>query len=155
MTRKVRQTVPRPSYLVQHIYSPPPPVRGFPNDRADPVPTDAPALERLTSQGMSLDEALAQTPALLNATPRPCLGNQTAAEIFYPARDIFQPQFTLTQRKEIRDLIQDQAERIRARMERCGHQPQGTAWRRAVEQWLEGNGLMTVHPPTIVLPHHP
>lgn len=112
-------------------------------------------VERLTSQGMSLDEALARTPALLNAKPRPCLGNQTAAEIFYPARDIFQPQFTLTQRKEIRDLIQDQAERIRARMERCGHKAKGAAWRRAVEQWLEENGLMTVHPPTIVLPHYP
>ena len=112
-------------------------------------------VDRLTSQGMKLDEALAESPALLNAKPRPCLDNRTAAEIFYPARDGFQRQFTLTQRKEIRDLIQDQAESIRARMERCGHNAQGAVWRRAVEQWLEGSGLMTVHPPTIVLPHYP
>ena len=112
-------------------------------------------VDRLTSQGMKLDDALAESPALLNAKPRPCLDDQTAAEIFYPARDGFQRQFTLTQRKEIRDLIQDQAESIRARMERCGHNAQGAAWRRAVEQWLEGNGLMTVHQPTIVLPQYP
>ena len=104
---------------------------------------------------MKLDDALAESPALLNAKPRPCLDNRTAAEIFYPARDGFQRQFTLTQRKEIRDLIQDQAESIRARMERCGHNAQGAAWRRAVEQWLEGSGLMTVHQPTIVLPQYP
>ena len=111
--------------------------------------------ERLTEQGMELDEALARAPDLLNAKPRPCLNDQTAAEVFYPARDTFQQQFTPTRRKEIHDLIQDEAECIRVRMERCGHQAQGAAWRRAVEQWLEENGLMTVHQPTIVLPHYP
>ena len=110
---------------------------------------------RLTAQGLELDEALANAPTLLNATPRPCLDDQTAAEVFYPARDDFQQQFTLTRRKEIHDLIQDEASCIRVRMERCGHHAQGAAWRRAVEQWLEENGLMTVHQPQIVLPHSP
>lgn len=112
-------------------------------------------LGRLTAQGLELDEALANAPTLLNATPRPCLDDRTAAEVFCPARDDFQQQFTLTRRKEIHDLIQDEASCIRVRMKRCGHHAQGAAWRRAVEQWLEGNGLMTVHRPTIVLPHSP
>ena len=112
-------------------------------------------LGRLTAQGLELDEALADAPALLNATPRPCLNDQTAAEVFYPARDDFQQQFTLTRRKEIHDLIQDEASCIRDRMERCGYHAQGAARRRAVEQWLEGSGLMTVHQPTIVLPQYP
>lgn len=112
-------------------------------------------LGRLTAQGLELDEALAQVPTLLNATPRPCLNDRTAAEVFYPARDDFQQHFTLNRRKEIHDLIQAEASCIRVRMERCGHHAQGTAWRRAVEQWLVGNGLMTVHQPTIVLPHSP
>ena len=110
---------------------------------------------RLTSQGMELDEALAESPSLLNAKPRPCLDDRSAAEVFYPGRDDFQRQFTLTRRKEIHDLIQDEANCIHARMERCGHPTQGAAWRRAVEQWLEENGLMTVHQPLIVLPHSP
>ena len=112
-------------------------------------------LGRLTAQGLELDAALAHVPTLLNATPRPCLNDRTAAEVFYPARDDFQRQFTLTRRKEIHDLIQDEASCIRVRMERCGHHAQGAAWRRAVEQWLEENGLVTVHQPTIVLPHSP
>ena len=112
-------------------------------------------IERLTAQGLALDDALAQAPVLLNATPRPCLNDQTAAEVFYPARDDFQRQFTLNRRKEIHDLIQDEASCIRVRMERCGHPAQGAAWRRAVEQWLEENGLMTVRQPQIVLPHYP
>ena len=60
-----------------------------------------------------------------------------------------------TRRKEIHGLIQDEASCIRDRMERCGYHAQGAAWRRAVEQWLEENGLMTVHQPQIVLPHSP
>ena len=110
---------------------------------------------RLTAQGLELDEALAHVPTLLNATPRPCLNDRTAAEVFYPARDDFQQQFTLTRRKEIHGLIQDEASCIRVRMERCGYHAQGAAWRRAVEQWLAGNGLMTVHQPQIVLPLSP
>ena len=109
----------------------------------------------LTAQGLELDEALADAPALLNATPRPCLADHTAAEVFYSARDDFQRQFTLTRRKEIHGLIQDEASCIRDRMERCGYHAQGAAWRRAVEQWLAENGLMTVHQPQIVLPHSP
>lgn len=112
-------------------------------------------LGRLTAQGLELDEALTHAPTLLNATPRPCLNDRTAAEVFYPARDDFQQQFTLTRRKEIHDLIQAEASCIRDRMETYGHHAQGAAWRRAVEQWLEGNGLMTVHQPKIVLPHSP
>ena len=110
---------------------------------------------RLTSQGMELDEALAESPSLLNAKSRPCLDDRSAAEVFYTGRDDFQRQFTLTKRKEIRDLIQDEANCICARMERCGHPTQGAVRRRVVEQWLEGNGLMTVHQPLIVLPHSP
>ena len=110
---------------------------------------------RLTSQGMELDAALAESPPLLNAKSRPCLDGKSAAEVFYAGRFDFHQQFTLTKRKEIRDLIQDQAESIRARMERCGHKAQGVAWRRAVEQWLEDNGIMTVRQPLTVLPHYP
>jgi hypothetical protein len=110
---------------------------------------------QLTSQGMELDEALIESPSLLNAKPRPCLDDRSAAEVFYTGRDDFQQQFTLTRRKEIRDLIQDEANCICARMERCGHPTQGAVRRRVVEQWLEENGLMTVHQPLIVLPHSP
>ena len=110
---------------------------------------------RLTSQGMELDAALAESPPLLNATSRPCLDGKSAAEVFYAGRCDFHQQFTLTKRKEIRDLIQDEADCIHARMERCGHPAQGAAWRRAVEQWLEDNGIMAVHQPLTVLPHYP
>ena len=112
-------------------------------------------VEQLTSQGMKLDEALVESPSLLNAKPRPCLDDRSAAEVFYTGRDDFQQQFALTRRKEIRDLIQDRSNCINARMERCGHPTQGAVRRRVVEQWLEENGLMTIHQPLIVLPHSP
>lgn len=110
---------------------------------------------QLTSQGMELDEALVESPSLLNAKPRPCLDDRSAAEVFYTKRDDFQQEFTLKQRKEIRDLIQDRCNCINARMERCGHPTQGVVRRRVVEQWLVDNGFMTVHQPLIVLPHSP
>lgn len=109
----------------------------------------------LTSHGMALESAVAESPSLLNAITRPCLGGLTAAQVFYPERHPFQSQFTLQRRKEIKRSIAHLADAIRDRMQTCGHQAQGTAWRRAVEQWLVENGMLTVRQPQTVLPHFP
>lgn len=112
-------------------------------------------VSQLTGHGLTLEVAVAESPTLLNAKPRPCLGGLTSAEVFYAGRTHFRNQFTLQRRKEIKDSIKEQSEAIRDRMRTCGHHTQGAVWRRAVEQWLVDNGMLTIRQPQIVLPHFP
>ncbi len=109
----------------------------------------------LTAHGVALDIAVAESPAVINAKTRPCLGGQTAAEVFYTGRDLFRNQFTLQRRKEIKNSIQVRSEDILDRMKTCGPHAHDAAWRQAVEQWLVGAGLIAIHPPQSVLPHYP
>jgi hypothetical protein len=112
-------------------------------------------VSQLTRCGLSLDAALAASPSLLNAHPRPCLDGLSAAQVFHPARHHVRTQFTLQRRKEIKNSIAHHAEAIRDRMKTCGHHAHDAAWRRAVEQWLVDNGMLTVRQPQTVSPHFP
>lgn len=109
----------------------------------------------LIERGTPLDEALHIAPHLLNTKPRPILGGKTAAAVFLPARTPFQQQFTPSKREEIKNSIEQDAQRIQSRMKTCGHQAHDAAWRQAVQQWLENHGLITVLRPKIVSPLFP
>lgn len=109
----------------------------------------------LVESGTPLDEALHLSPHLLNTKPRPVLAGKTAAAVFLPARTPFQQQFTPQLRKEIKNSIEENAERIQSRMKTCGHQAHDAAWRQAVQEWLVNNGIITVRQPLTVSPHSP
>jgi len=108
---------------------------------------------RLAGQGLDLDAALAIAPTVLDATPRPCLGDRTAAEVFFGTHTAFQAQFTPQVRKETKNSIEDHAERIRVRMKSSGKRASDAAWRQAVQEVLIERGLISVVPPVIVSPH--
>lgn len=112
-------------------------------------------VETLTAQGLSLEAAIALSPPLINAKSRPCLGGQTAADVFKMAHAKVTSQFTLERRKEIKDSIVDHSECIRDRMKSCGPHAHGAAWRQAVEQWLVEAGFVTIRRPQSVSPHFP
>lgn len=107
----------------------------------------------LVGQGTPLDAAIEIAPHLINARPRPVLGGRTATEVFFAARSMFQQQFTLEKRKEIKNSIEENADCIRDRMKTCGHHAHAAAWRQAMEEWLVNSGVITVLQPKIVSPH--
>lgn len=109
-------------------------------------------IDVLTLAGMPLPTALAEGPALLNTQPRPCLGGQSASQAFFNTHHNFQYDFTLSRRKEVKGLIQDQARTIVELMPKDSRRAHDAAWRQAVETWMLHNDLMKVVQPGKVSP---
>ena len=109
-------------------------------------------IDVLTLTGTPLSTALATAPVLLNTQPLPCLDGQTASQTFLTTPHLFQQDFTLERRKEVKHWIQDHATTILEHMPKGGRRAPDTAWRQALETWMLDNGLMQVVQPRTMSP---
>jgi transposase InsO family protein len=100
----------------------------------------------LEAQGPLADCAQADQAAVahhLNHRPRPCLRGRTACAVFQDGRDAMKA-YTRLKRKEVIYWIKETALDIMRRGGSSGAAALDAAWRRAVESWLQLNGVITV-----------
>ena len=79
----------------------------------------------------------------LNHRLRNCLGGKTSCQVFFHSGN--NPTFTKRERRDIYDGLMDKVERILAEMNQCGQAAKESAWRIAVEFWLQSKGFIKVH----------
>ena len=78
----------------------------------------------------------------LNHRPRPCLHGKTSCQTFFESPH---PAFSKRDRKEIHDWLLERVERILSAMNQAGRAVQESAWRIAVEAWLQSKGYIKTY----------
>jgi hypothetical protein len=81
----------------------------------------------------------------LNHRLRPCLQGKTSCQAFFSPKE--KPVFSNLERKEIYDILLERVERILRSMNDWGKAARESAWRIAVEFWLQSKGFINVHTP--------
>jgi hypothetical protein len=81
----------------------------------------------------------------LNHRLRPCLQGKTSCQAFFSLKE--KPVFSKLERREIYDILLERVERILGSMNDWGKAAQESAWRIAVEFWLQSKGFIKVHTP--------
>jgi hypothetical protein len=78
----------------------------------------------------------------LNHRPRPCLHGKTSCQTFFESPS---PVFSKRDRKEIHDWLLERVERILSVMNQAGRAVRESAWRIAVEVWLQSKGYINIY----------
>jgi len=81
----------------------------------------------------------------LNHRLRPCLQGKTSCQAFFSSGE--KPVFSKLERREIYDILLERVERILGAMNEWGKAARESAWRIAVEFWLQSKGFINVHIP--------
>jgi transposase InsO family protein len=81
----------------------------------------------------------------LNHKRRRLLCGKTSCQVFHSGRQALK-KYNRRKRKEAFDWIKNLAVKIAAALQRGGKRHASTAWRLAVETWLQRNGIITVSP---------
>jgi hypothetical protein len=81
----------------------------------------------------------------LNHRLRPCLNGKTSCQVFFSSGE--RPVFSKLERREIYDILLERVERILGSMNEWGKAARDSAWRIAVEFWLQSRGFINVHTP--------
>jgi len=81
----------------------------------------------------------------LNHRLRPCLQGRTSCQAFFSLGE--KPVFSRWERREIYDILLDRVERILASLNQFGKAACESAWRIAVESWLQSRGFIKVNIP--------
>jgi len=81
----------------------------------------------------------------LNHRLRPCLQGKTSCQAFFSLGE--KPAFSKLERREIYDILMERVERILASMNQFEKSARDSAWRIAVEFWLQSRGFIKVHIP--------
>jgi hypothetical protein len=81
----------------------------------------------------------------LNHRLRPCLQGKTSCQVFFSWGE--KPVFSKLDRREIYDILLERVERILGSMNEWGKAARESAWRIAVEFWLQSRGFINVHTP--------
>jgi hypothetical protein len=79
----------------------------------------------------------------LNHRIRPCLNGRTSCQVFFGST--YKPIFTKRERRGIYDWVMERVERILWTMNQSGQAVKESAWRIAVESWLQSKGYIKVH----------
>ncbi len=79
----------------------------------------------------------------LNHRIRPCLNGKTSCQVFFESGN--RPTFTKRERRGIYDWVMERVERILSTMNQSGQAVRESAWRIAVESWLQSKGYIKVH----------
>lgn len=87
----------------------------------------------------------------LNHRLRPCLQGKTSCLVFFCPEE--KPVFSKLERREIYDILLERVERILGSMNEWGKAARESAWRIAVEFWLQSRGFIKVHIPQKVSPN--
>jgi transposase InsO family protein len=145
-------------YLVMPLNSPPhyPPYNGGMECAVRELKT--PLVEKILAHGQILESQVQVRAELLahdlNHRPRPCLQGQVACRVFQDAKPALQA-YTLRKRREIFDWINELTKaliQVSAVHTQCQLE---AARRRAVETWLQQNGVITITQNKKVLPIFP
>ena len=78
----------------------------------------------------------------LNHRSRPCLYGKTSCQAFFEPPN---PAFSKRDRKEIHDWVLARVERILSAMNQSGRAIRESAWRIAVEAWLQSKGYINIY----------
>jgi hypothetical protein len=81
----------------------------------------------------------------LNHRLRPCLRGKTSCQAFFSPGE--KPVFSKLDRREIYDTLLERVERILRSMNEWNKSARESAWRIAVEFWLQSKGFIHVHTP--------
>jgi hypothetical protein len=87
----------------------------------------------------------------LNHRLRPCLHGKTSCQAFFSLGG--KPVFSKLERREIYDILMERVERILVSMNQFERSARESAWRIAVEFWLQSKGFIKVHIPPKVSPN--
>jgi hypothetical protein len=89
----------------------------------------------------------------LNHRLRPCLQGRTSCQVFFSLGE--KPVFSKLERREIYDILLERVERILGSMAQWGKAARESAWRVAVEFWLQSKGFIKVNTPKRCHPFYP
>jgi hypothetical protein len=89
----------------------------------------------------------------LNHRLRPCLQGRTSCQVFFSLGE--KPVFSKLERREIYDILLERVERILGSMAQWGKAARESAWRIAVEFWLQSKGFIKVNTPKRCHPIYP
>jgi hypothetical protein len=89
----------------------------------------------------------------LNHRLRPCLQGKTSCQAFFSSEE--KPVFSKLDRREIYDILLERVERILGSMNDWGNPAKESAWRIAVEFWLQSKGFINMHTPKKCQPISP
>ncbi len=78
----------------------------------------------------------------LNHRPRPCIDGRTSCQAFFESPT---PSFSKRDRKEIHDWLLERVERILSAVNHSGRVVQESAWRIAVEAWMQSKGYINIY----------
>jgi hypothetical protein len=81
----------------------------------------------------------------LNHRLRPCLQGKTSCQAFFSSGA--KPVFSKWERRGIYDILLERVERILESMNEWGKAARESAWRIAVELWLQSKGIIKLHTP--------
>jgi len=87
----------------------------------------------------------------LNHRLRPCLQGKTSCQALFSSEE--KPIFSKLERREIYDILMGRVETILRSMDQFGKATRESAWRIAVESWLQSRGFIKVHIPKKVSPN--
>jgi hypothetical protein len=87
----------------------------------------------------------------LNHRLRPCLQGKSSCQAFFSLGQ--KPAFSKWKRREIYDILMEGVEKILGSMDQLGRAARESAWRIAVEFWLQSRGFIKIHIPQKVSPH--
>jgi len=79
----------------------------------------------------------------LNHRLRDCLGGRTSCQVYFGSRR--KTIFTKRERRDIYDCLMERAGRILSSLNQSGQVARESAWRIAVEFWLQSKGYIKVH----------
>jgi transposase InsO family protein len=79
----------------------------------------------------------------LNHRLRGCLGGKTSCQVFFHSGN--KPSFTKRERRDIYGCLMEKVEKILAEINQYGQAAKESAWRIAVEFWLQSKGFIKVH----------
>jgi transposase InsO family protein len=79
----------------------------------------------------------------LNHRLRDCLGGRNSCQVFFHSGN--KPTFTKRERRDIYDGLMEKVERILTEMNQFGQAAKESAWRIAMEFWLQSKGYIKVH----------
>lgn len=101
----------------------------------------------LTTWPLTLPTAVATAQRWINVRARQCLQGASAQEVFLQGNRLFQAQYTLERRQEVKSWIEECTQTILNNMRVDSRRAHDAAWRQAAERWLLEHDFLEVLQP--------
>jgi hypothetical protein len=104
-------------------------------------------LTRLAAWPLPLQAAVMTAQTWINVRVRRCLDGASAQDVFLQGNRMFQAEYTVERRKEVKSWIEQYARTILINMRNSSRRTHDAAWRQAAELWLLEHGFLEVLQP--------